>query len=269
MYITAARENSEAGHRFYRKPEFPFWTLAMNRKGSFSIECEDEAPAHFGPETIRLTEPNTPYKALYETDITEGIWALFIPAVELLPLLNWPEKIPGWRVLNVTNKALWNLMYQSMELLVDGMTMEYAERDTLAMNALEHVLLLGQSAMRKGTYGLPHDPRIQKIVEAILKNAWHNWSLAELSQMVNMSVPNLMRQFVKEVGTSPIRYAEIQKIEHAKALLLQSNLSVGDIAERLGYANPFHFSRSFRKDVGKSPREFRNAPSQGLDVPQD
>jgi AraC family transcriptional regulator, transcriptional activator of pobA len=47
-------------------------------------------------------------------------------------------------------------------------------------------------------------------------------------------------------------------ISEAKNLLVEGGKSVSEVAYRLGFENPPYFSRLFKKEVGISPKEFRN-----------
>ena len=46
-------------------------------------------------------------------------------------------------------------------------------------------------------------------------------------------------------------------MQKAKKLLLDSQLSIKEIAARVGYPDPFHFSKSFKNAVGMSPAQYR------------
>ncbi len=81
--------------------------------------------------------------------------------------------------------------------------------------------------------------------------------LDDLCQHAAMSKPHLISEFRKHVGMPPIDYLIHVRLEHARSLLLDRNLSVGEIAERVGYPNIYHFSKMFKKHMGRSPSAFR------------
>ncbi|MBL8991700.1 MAG: helix-turn-helix transcriptional regulator, partial [Spirochaetia bacterium] len=71
-------------------------------------------------------------------------------------------------------------------------------------------------------------------------------------------------RFKKQFGISPKQYFLLEKTELAKRYLLESELSVSEISERLGFANAFHFSRLFKKHSGTSPAAFRGERVRAL-----
>lgn len=62
----------------------------------------------------------------------------------------------------------------------------------------------------------------------------------------------------KETGRSPQQHIRSRLIDMAKDRLLGSSKSVGEIAYELGFKYPQHFSRFFKKEVGRTPNEYRN-----------
>ncbi|MEO6848012.1 MAG: helix-turn-helix domain-containing protein [Chthoniobacterales bacterium] len=267
MYITAGT-SKRILHEFRREPNFPFWALSSCSSGNYTLFDNQGGHYDHDPLSFFLTEPNTPYELTSTVPLSGLRWAFFIPPPNLVPLLNWPEEVRGRHLLRITNPSLWKQMYQAVGHLSKCFSAIHPHREVLAMNALEYVLLLAQPIIEGGAHGIPHDPRILTALESIRKSPAKNWSIKELAKLVNMSETSLRHRFTEEVGVSPIHYAETQRMEFAKSILMQSNETIGEIAEQLGYANPYHFSNRFRKMVGKSPRAFRRDPAAGMPAPR-
>jgi AraC-like DNA-binding protein len=88
-------------------------------------------------------------------------------------------------------------------------------------------------------------------------------SLAELVKTTGFSRSYFMRQFAARVGETPMDYLTKVRIRHASQLLVQTKLSMEEIAERCGFSNGNYFAKVFRKLIGTSPRDFReNTGSQ-------
>jgi AraC-like DNA-binding protein len=89
-------------------------------------------------------------------------------------------------------------------------------------------------------------------------NLARHWNITILADEAGLSPSQLHRVFRLETGLSPMSWLRRERITAAKLLLVQPGLSVQRVAETVGYADPFHFSRDFRTLTGLSPRQFRN-----------
>jgi transcriptional regulator GlxA family with amidase domain len=79
----------------------------------------------------------------------------------------------------------------------------------------------------------------------------------ELAQLAGVSLRQLERLFASHLGTTiHRRYVQV-RLEHAKVLLRQTTISVGEIALATGFSAPMHFSRSYRRHFGVSPTQER------------
>lgn len=82
-------------------------------------------------------------------------------------------------------------------------------------------------------------------------------SVAETASAVNMSVSQFSKKFKERVGVSPRMFIIARRVEEARRLLLNPDLTICSIADSLGYSDAFYFSRQFRVSTGLTPSEFR------------
>ncbi|WP_246294501.1 response regulator transcription factor [Paenibacillus planticolens] len=83
-----------------------------------------------------------------------------------------------------------------------------------------------------------------------------NINLSFICDMVGVSESYLSKQFAKEVGCTFVQYVTNHRMEESKRLL-RMNMKISEICEQVGYLNPEHFSRVFKKATGYSPRAYR------------
>lgn len=100
-------------------------------------------------------------------------------------------------------------------------------------------------------------PEITTVLEDMKVNFSENKDIGEFAKMCNLSTSRFAHLFAKTVGTSPYKYLLNLRIKQGKYLLMNTNLSVSDIAKSVGYDDPLHFSRIFKKYEGLSPTQFK------------
>ncbi len=98
-----------------------------------------------------------------------------------------------------------------------------------------------------------------KVKKYINENYTKPITLETLSQNVYISKHHLSHLFKNQTGTSPIKYLITRRIEEAKLLLGDSDHTIKEIAEMVGYDDPAHFSQIFKKTAGISPLSYRNS----------
>lgn len=94
----------------------------------------------------------------------------------------------------------------------------------------------------------------------------HHLTLESLAARLNMSPSYLSRQFKAIVGENFNAYLARTRLEAAQRLLTHTDLPIGQIAFRTGFAQQAHFTRHFRQAVGMTPSEFRSAYGDPLRV---
>ena len=80
--------------------------------------------------------------------------------------------------------------------------------------------------------------------------------LQDLAQAAGISRFHFARLFRISTGESPMEYLLRARIERAQSILLTTERRMSDVATSLGFCDQSHFSRSFRRYVGMTPRQF-------------
>ena len=107
---------------------------------------------------------------------------------------------------------------------------------------------------------VPSEKMPEKLLELLAfleSNLERAFSLRELARRYGCSVSHLMRLFHQHCRSTPYRMLTEMRMRRAVGLLLETELSVKEIAAKVGYENPMNFSTEFRKRHRISPRLFR------------
>jgi AraC-like DNA-binding protein len=104
---------------------------------------------------------------------------------------------------------------------------------------------------------LEYYDRLQWIRVQIDMDPSRDWDTAAMAKRAHCSADHFMRLFKRFFGVTPRELILRRRTEEARHLLRFSGHSVGRIAEILGYANVYYFSRQFKARVGRSPSAYR------------
>ena len=96
-----------------------------------------------------------------------------------------------------------------------------------------------------------------QILEYLKENLGGELSLVEVSQKFNYSNTFLCTKFKEQSGESIMQCYNRLKIEEACRMMQQTEVTLADISARLGFNNPYYFSRVFKRVKGVAPSEYR------------
>ncbi len=99
--------------------------------------------------------------------------------------------------------------------------------------------------------------KVERIIKIIQENYHLPLSNEWLADYVSWDMKKMHYYFTKTTGTSPRRYLIHYRMSQAKFYLSDSKMTVAEIAQMVGYEDPFHFSKLFKKHQGISPSEYR------------
>ena len=101
------------------------------------------------------------------------------------------------------------------------------------------------------------DQRITLIVNRLQRHMAEPMSVAALAQMINLSESRFRALFTAQTGVAPGQYLQRLRLRRARLLLERTFLSVKEIMALVGYNDPSHFARDFRREHGAAPSEVR------------
>ncbi|TXK83689.1 helix-turn-helix transcriptional regulator [Paenibacillus sp. N3.4] len=140
----------------------------------------------------------------------------------------------------------------------EGWVPGQAESELLTQSLLYKLLYLTHMQKGAGSTKTTAMDIYMKVKDELEKNYREEIRLTELARKYQISASYLRHVFQHHLGQSPKSYLQTVRNEHAKKQLLYTELNMKDIAENCGFADEFHFSKSFKKMNGMAPKQFRN-----------
>lgn len=82
-------------------------------------------------------------------------------------------------------------------------------------------------------------------------------NIAQMAKEYQISAKTITRMFKEHLGVTPLQFRRAARNSMAQRLLITGNLSIKEIADKLGYSSQFYFSAEFKLDNGMSPAAYR------------
>ena len=139
-------------------------------------------------------------------------------------------------------------------LLVDSL------KTALAIHLLRNYCT-AQPRLSSYTDGLSKS-KLQQITEYINEHLHEDLKLIEIAAIAQISPYHFLRLFKQSMGITPHQYILQRRINKAKYLLRDSELSIAEIALGVGFCDQSHLTRCFKRLLGMTPKQFLSARSQ-------
>ena len=208
------------------------------------------------PVTIRdvvIVNANVP---LTEVSQLESPLEYTVLGVEGLGALAGAE---GYTMLHLHTG--WEELVLCLRLMLQEAAGALPGHEAVCQNLLEVVVIrLGRQrdiALSGETAG-PRSSRECDLVRRYIDNHFkENLTLDQLAEMAHINKYHLAHTFQREFRTSPISYLITRRIQESRFLLRETDHSISQIAQILGFSSLSYFSQSFRRLEGISPLEYR------------
>lgn len=259
---------SRTGNHTVQFPEKKFVTVVLHKAGdgeAYADYSGDKFTTSIVPGNVTICPPSIAQRydvkgwmdnsiMLIDTSIFERIAELdpnlpSIDCIEPLPNVCRPRLArliaeqqrtfatheAGWRVLAETNN-----MRMALEIL---MTFKSGRPGYSVMNTLS-------------------EDELSALNEFIRENLTVNFSLSDLSSVLDRSPLQMARAFKSTTGETPYRYVLMRRVERARTLLKSSEKTIAEIAYECGFASQSHMTTVFSGKLGITPAKYRKVETE-------
>jgi AraC family transcriptional regulator len=101
--------------------------------------------------------------------------------------------------------------------------------------------------------------RLRRVTDYIENHLSEKLNITRLASVTNLSVHHFISVFTAKAGISPYRYLLERRVRRAMTLLLESDTSIAQIANDVGFSGQSHLTLHFRRQTGTTPQRFRLA----------
>lgn len=101
--------------------------------------------------------------------------------------------------------------------------------------------------------------RLSRVIAFVEEHLADDLCVSTLAMVAGMSPFYFCRSFKQSTGTTPHRYVLSRRMEQAKVLIEKNGVSLLEVAQQLGFADQSQFTRVFRKILGLTPSQYRDA----------
>lgn len=242
---------------------FDHYTLGLQISGDrkwFSYETIQIA--HAGNVSIR--KPNVFHRNLplsdepYDRYLIKFKYEAIQPAVTLIGDANFNKICMHY--LSFTPENLFGIQQQFEDMLQEYQkNSEYSQfilqgmLQRLILTIYQQYLPFEDTILKYRNY----DPRIHNTMIYLEDNLEQAPSIEEAARYVSLSASHFSRLFKEVVGCSFTDYVTSIRLQHAQILLANHELSIGEIATKVGFSNGNYLCNVFKRNFGCSPSEFR------------
>lgn len=175
-------------------------------------------------------------------------------------------ELPDTIVLRGKNIASHSPLYAAQQLLAAevAQTGHGVESVIKALvDVMFHFILRdwlnGEGRDRGSWTSVLRDPHLHRAIQAMHANLDSDWSLEALAETAGLSRAAFAQRFKRLAGDTPAHYLARIRIQRAMDMLRSTEENLESIAERVGYRDPFVFSKAFKRLQGASPRDYRKS----------
>jgi AraC-like DNA-binding protein len=250
--VCGGRESCEPGYQIDRD-DFPFYSIEFVARGKGALTLADQQHA-LGAGKVFAYGPGVAH--VITTDTDDPLVKYFVDFVgpSARKMLRKYGPAPGQAVQVTAPEAILRIFD---DLIRNGQTDSPYSPLLCAALVQQLVLKTAETTLVEATQATAAFGTYQSCRELIRENCLTLRSLDEIAERCQIDGAYLCRLFKRFDNQSPYQYLMRLKMSIAAQQLQAPNALVKSVAYALGYEDPFHFSRAFKRVFGVSPNTFK------------
>jgi len=184
------------------------------------------------------------------------------------PLLS---SLPDFIIVKQTQSPVISSLHLTISSIVTETSKKSVGHFAIASHLAELILIgMVRDYIQSNRHGLGgwlqglSDENILKALTAMHTNPERQWSLQSLADISLLSRTRFVERFRQLINQSPIAYLSSLRVAKAETLLLQTNLSVQELSEKVGFNSERAFRRVFKSQTGIAPSHYRKREQEQL-----
>ena len=162
------------------------------------------------------------------------------------------------RIIDIVSENSNNRIMYFFELLFQVLERNYTIGNFIYLSQVLSLLLSEIYFREKGKDQNIQNVHLTKIIHFMYRNLNQRMTLEEIALEAQLSKSYVNHIFNEYAQKSPIDFLIHIKMQEACKLLKSIDSRVSEVANRVGYDDPYYFSRIFKKVIGVSPRDYKN-----------
>lgn len=102
--------------------------------------------------------------------------------------------------------------------------------------------------------------QLEKAIDYVENYYQNTFKIADLAEQCHMSETHFRRIFQEKMNMTPIEYVNFVRVKKACELIDRTDISMEEVAEKVGFVTPSTFNRNFRRIIGTSPYQWKKRP---------
>ncbi len=221
--------------------------LFSNGKGSFEVH----------ENQVFLYKPGEPQKYILYSKYSSEMYWIHFGGTEVENIL---------KKLNINENSLFDYdksdrFVKTINSVIDELIKKDSFYQTKCIaNLLSLFVSIGRRTIPEKKYF--EKESVSKACLFMSSNYFQQISNQQLAELTNLSLSYFLKVFKEKTNTTPQNYLTICRIENAKNLLKESDYTIRQVSESVGFTDPLYFSKVFKKIVGSTPSAFRKKALQ-------
>lgn len=236
--------------------------------GDGDLVIEDNS-YRFGAKMVSCIPANFLHVTRSDTDVVAFWEYLYINPEEILKGCNKsPQEVSG--ILEAINSKAFFIRIDEnpmLATLVSAIIDEMKHKKEYHLECVRGMVyaLLFEISRYNGkrqlhTSGRNGTLQLEKAIAYVEENYFNNFKIADLANVCHMSETHFRRIFQEKMNMTPIEYVNFVRIKKACELIDKTDISMEDVAQRVGFITPSTFNRNFRRIIGTSPYQWKKRP---------